>query len=186
FTARQWFSTSPPGFLWAAEVGNFPLTFRGRDLFTGDKGSMLIKIYGIIPVVNASGPKLDQGALVRYLSEIIWIPWAATSDYVTWEQINDRQAKASIRWGETAAFGIFTFDEMGRPIRFEAKRYYNRGNDATLEDWVVKVDPQSYTSFDGIMVPTSASVAWEIETGTFNWLKLDITELDIAPSEFEK
>jgi len=174
FNAEQWFTTDPPGFIWSANVGTTWLNFRGRDLLIGGRGSMLIRLYGLIPVVDADGQKMDQGAMVRFLSEMIWMPWISTADYIVWEHIDDHQAKASIHWNDSGGTGIFTFDEMGRPIQFTAKRYYNRGNDATLENWIIKIDPESYTSYDGILVPTRASVSWELENGTFTWLDLNI------------
>ncbi len=182
FTANQVFSLNPPGFLWNADVGNSLMNFRGRDTFIEGRGKMLIKAFGIYPLVNESGDKMNQGSAIRYLSEIIWFPWAAVSDYIVWEDIDDHRAKASFHWSEAGGFGTFTFDEMGRPVRFEAKRYFQRDHGASLENWIIEIDPQSFEVYDGILIPTRASVSWELESGVWNWLELEITNVVYSKS----
>ncbi|MCA6074046.1 DUF6544 family protein [Fulvivirga sedimenti] len=177
FSSHQVFSIEPPGFIWSADVGNSLMNFRGRDLFSGGDGEMLIKVYGIYPAVHATGDQMNQATAIRFLSEIIWLPWAAVQNYISWEEIDDQKVKASFHWNDTGGFGIFTFDEMGRPVKFEAKRYYQRDQGASLENWVVDIDPQSYEAFSGVLIPTRASVSWELESGLWNWLQLEITDV---------
>jgi hypothetical protein len=179
FNAEQWFTADPPAFLWTANVGTSLMNFRGRDVFSGGKGSMQIKLYGIFNIVQESGDKIDQASMIRFISETIWLPWTATAEYLQWEDLGNNRVKVSMHWGDTGAFGVFTFDEMGRPISFEAKRYYSRNGDSSLENWMITIDPESYDSFDGIVIPTRATVAWELETGLFQWLELNISEYSV-------
>ena len=177
--AEQWFSIQPPAFIWMADVGGSGLMqFRGRDMYREGSGQMLIKAYSMLPVVDMSAtPEINQGTLVRYLSEIIWFPSAALAPYIRWEQLNARQAKASMRYGDVTAYGIFGFDENGRMISFEAPRYYDRPEGATLEDWFINIDPDSYRTFEGIRIPTQGTVTWKLEDGDYTWYKLEITEV---------
>ena len=46
----------------------------GRDKYVNGRGEMLIKILGLLPVVDARGPEMDQGTMLRYLAEMTWFP----------------------------------------------------------------------------------------------------------------
>ena len=48
--------------------------------------------------VDAKGKEIDQGALLRYLGEIVWVPSAALSDYITWEEMDSTTARATMSY----------------------------------------------------------------------------------------
>ncbi len=175
--AEQYISINPPGFIWTADVKSPPFLYlSGRDKYQNGKGQMLIKLFSLIPVVNAKGKEIDQGALLRFLGEIVWNPSAALSDYITWEEIDSLTAKATMSYGGITASGIFKFDKNGDFVSFEAKRYYYRKEGSTLERWVITAD-KNYKEFEGIRVPVSLSVTWKFKTGDFTWYKVEITEI---------
>ena len=64
--------------------------------------------------------------MLRYLGEIVWVPSAALSDYITWEEMDSTTARATMSYGGITASGIFKFDENGAFVSFEADRYYYR------------------------------------------------------------
>ena len=175
--AVQYISTDPPGFIWKADVKSSLMYFSGRDKYMGGEGQMLIKLFSLIPVVDARGREIDQGALLRYLGEMVWVPSAALSDYIKWEEIDSTTAKATMSYEGIRASGIFKFDENGDFVSFEADRYYYRKEGSTLERWVI-IAEKNYKEFEGIRVPITLSVAWKFETGDFTWYKLEITEIE--------
>ena len=75
--------------------------------------------------------------MLRYLGEIVWVPSAALSDYITWEEMDSTTARATMSYGGITASGIFKFDENGDFVSFEADRYYYRKEGSTLEKWVI-------------------------------------------------
>ena len=177
-TAEQFFTVNEPGFLWVANVTAAPfLHLAGRDKYQHGKGHMLIKLLSLIPVADAKGSETDQGTLLRFLSEIIWFPTAVVSDYISWEEIDTHSAKATMHYGEISASGIFRFNDSGDVIGFEAERYYDRKEGATLENWLIDIDEERFESFDGIRIPVKASVTWKLDAGDFTWYKLEISEV---------
>lgn len=179
FEAQQWFAAIQPAFFWQTEVTMMPGIFLvGRDKYENGKGHMLIKALSLFTVANAKGPETDQGTLLRYLGETVWFPSAAISNYIHWEEAGSNAAKATMTYGGLTASAIFRFSDDGKFLAYEAKRYYNRKNGATLEDWNIEADPTSYKTFQpGITIPTRLSVTWKLEEGNFTWLKLEITKI---------
>lgn len=176
--AEQYAKTASPGFLWIADVEAVPyIHLTGRDKYEDGRGHMLIKLLSLFPVADSRGSKIDQGTLLRYLAEMVWYPSAALEDYISWEQVDSSSARATMSYGDITASGIFEFDENNRVIRFEAKRYYDRKEGATLEPWVITIDENSYQWIEGMQIPTAAEVTWKLKEGDFTWYKLDIRDV---------
>ncbi len=78
--AKQHYSVQPPGFVWdgAVRAGPVPIG-RARDMYLDGRGSLLVKALSLFSVVDAKGEEIDRGAMVRYLSEMVWFPSAVNS-----------------------------------------------------------------------------------------------------------
>lgn len=176
--AEQWFSSAVPGFLWTADVKMFPyLHLAGKDSYINGKGHMLISLLSVLPVVNATGPEIDQSSMIRYLAEIVWFPYAAVSHYIRWEEVDDLTARATITYGGNSASALFRFNEEGDVISLTAKRHYSAKGKTTLEDWLVETEPGAYQTFEGIRVPNRLQVTWLLESGRFTWFLLRVTDI---------
>lgn len=177
FEAEQYFNVERPGFIWFANVKAAPLThIAGRDKYYEGKGNMLIKIMSLIKVADGVGEEMDQGALARYLSETMWFPTAALNDYIKWESIDDRSARATMTYQGVTASGVFVFDQQGNPVSFSAKRYRNQGGKFTLDDWYTPV--HEYKEFNGIRIPAEGEAIWKLPAGDFSYIRLEITEIE--------
>ncbi|HEY4491347.1 MAG TPA: DUF6544 family protein, partial [Acidobacteriota bacterium] len=122
--AEQYNVMRRPGFLWVADVRMAPLLhLAGRDKYANGRGHMLIQLLSLFPIADAKGATIDQGALVRFLAEIVWAPTAALEDYITWEEMEPASAKATIRSGEVTASALFSFSAEGDIRMIEAMRY---------------------------------------------------------------
>jgi hypothetical protein len=84
-------------------------------------------------------------------------------------------AKVTMTYGGISASGLIKFDVDGDMVSFEAKRYYDRKEGATLEDWFIQVDPDGYREFQGVRIPARSSVTWKFKEGDFTWFRLEIT-----------
>jgi hypothetical protein len=84
FTATQYFTVDTPAFNWQADVQMMPLlSMNGRDKFEDGKGEMLIKVLGLLNVVNAKDDdKINQSTMMRFLAEMCWFPSAALAEYI--------------------------------------------------------------------------------------------------------
>lgn len=178
--AEQTFAVDPPGFVWAVRTRMKGLPIVGRDSYLDGRGRMLITASGLVPIVDATGPAIDQGALVRFLGEMIWFPSAALAPYVTWRAIDDRTAEATMSHRGVTASARFTIDDDGRPTAFAARRYLGSGADARLEDWYVPLS--AWDRFDGVEVATRGNVIWKLAAGDFDYYQWELTALAHDPA----
>ena len=152
------------------------MNISGRDKFVDGKGEMLIKLWSVIPIVNAKeNHKVNQGTIQRYLAEIIWFPTAALSQYITWESIDDNSAKATMSYMGTTGSGIFYFNESGEFLKFSAMRYKDIEKDSKLIEWAV--ESLKTKEFNSIKIPVELKATWKLDDGDWTWLKLKITDI---------
>ena len=76
-----------------------------------------------------------------------------------------------------AASGVFTFDRNGDMSGFRARRYYDRKDGATLEEWVIRIEPEGHREFEGIRIPARFSVTWHLKNGDFTWYMMEIIDV---------
>lgn len=181
FKADQYFNIENPAFIWKTEVEVMPLiSMLGRDKLHDGKGEMLITLAGLIPIVNASkNHKIDSGSMLRFLAEMCWSPSAALNDYISWEHRNDTSARATFTQKGTSVAGVFFFNSDGDLVSFKASRYYGGTKGAKLESWVVEM--QSIKELNGLRIPNRSDIIWKLNEGDFNWLNLEITDIQYNP-----
>ncbi len=176
----QTFTADPPGFVWSAEVQLAPaMWFGARDRSVAGKGSMRVVVDGLVPVVDASGPALDQGALLRLLAEMAWYPTAYfDARWVTWSPIDDHRARATLRAFGQEASATFVFGEDDLPARCEAMRPDDQGR---VKSWGGVY--RDYRQVDGLLVPFEAEVSWQLESGPFTYAhwRVDSIDFDTGP-----
>ena len=174
--AVQYTTIDVPAFLWSVDVEmNRFIGFQGRDKFVDGKGEMLIKVNSLINVVNEKGKKLDEGTMQRYLGEMVWFPSLALSPYVSWKEINDTIATATMDFKGTKASGTFYFSKEGDFVKYSAMRFMGNEKEAKKHEWILLVD--EYKTFEGIKVPSKMTATWKLENEDWTWFKLEIVDI---------
>lgn len=169
--------TQEPAFIWTLDLKMMSvIQIAGRDRFADGKGAMLIKMLSLVPMVNEqNNPRIDQGALQRYLAEMLWYPSLALSEYVSWKAVDDNSAIAIMNYKGTSGECTFFFNQEGLPERVSAMRYQGGDEDAKLTEWVV--DVQKFHTVEGLKTPRKIAVTWKMESGDWTWAELEVTEI---------
>ncbi|MGG7619052.1 DUF6544 family protein [Bacillus coreaensis] len=174
--ADQYFTINVPGFIWIADVQMAPLVqLSGIDSYKEGTGKMKIKLFSLFPVVDAEGPEMDSGTMMRFLAEMMWFPSAALKPYIKWEEIDEGSAKAIMEYKGISVSAIFYFNEEGDILRFVGKRYREVNGKYVLSDW--GGINKEFKEFNGIRIPSKSDVTWFEEEGEFRWFEVEITQL---------
>jgi hypothetical protein len=177
-SAEQYFTVDPPGFVWQVSARMLHvLPIAGRDRYAGGHGDMLIKLASVLTVADGMGPEIDQGAMLRYLGEIVWVPSAALSDAISWEAIDERSARATMRQGGVTASAIFAFDDRGRFASLTAERYMNAAGGPRLENWVIPAT--EWRTIRGIEMPVRGNALWKLAAGDFDYYRWEILDVEV-------
>ena len=114
---------------------------------------------------------------LRYLSEIVWFPSAALSDEISWEAIDERSARATMRHAGVAASAVFAFDERGRVASLTADRYMSVEGGARLEKWFIPVT--EWRTVRGIELPVRGNAVWKLAGGDFDYYRWEILDVEV-------
>jgi hypothetical protein len=175
-TAIQTYTTDPPSFIWDARFKLFGLPLlRALDQYASGHGHMFGKLAGVYTLFNARGEELDQGAMLRYLSEMIWFPIAFLGENIGWEAVDDGCAQVTFTDGDKSVTGRLFIDSEGRPINFSTMRYREDKGEYSLDAWSTPIT--DYGKRAGLMLPVRGQAMWHLESGPFPYVNLKIDEV---------
>ena len=145
-----------------------------RDIYRHGEGHVYGKLFGFFPVVNDKGKETSQSALITLFTEVLLIPGYSLQDYIRWQAVDDRTAKARLLHGGIDVSGVFHFDETGRFVRFETEdRYYTEAKGVfTKKRFSAVVD--SYKEKAGTVIPQMVRITWHLDDGDYEYFKGEI------------
>ena len=165
---EEYFTIEKPGFIWRGKLR----FFTGTDSYYIGKGNLQIKLLGKIKIVDDKSEEIYKSELLRWLSEAPWYPTALLpSKELTWEEIDDKSAKAILSDSGLKVEGIFHFNDEGQIIKFEAERY----KDQSLEEWIGYY--KDYRVVNKMKVPFYVEVGWNLETGFDKYVRFQIEKI---------
>jgi len=174
---EQYYTIDPPALVWYGSIEPIPIiTVKARDMLYSGRGNMLIKLLGLFTVGDEVGPEMDEGVLVRYLSELVWFPSAALCDYIRWEPIDINSAKATIDYRGVNGSAVFYFNEKGEITNVVADRYMNDNEEWALMKWSTPI--HEYMEASGIRIPSKGEAVWHLNSGDFKYIELEVTHIE--------
>jgi Family of unknown function (DUF6544) len=178
FKSREIYEVEQPGFEWKAALKIGPMTAgRAIDTYRGESGRMHVKLLGMIDVVDAAGPEIDQGSLMRWLNETMWFPAVWATDLISWEPSNDTTAIGSVSSGDLTVRAEFCFDADGRFIDFHADRYRDTGDGGSeLTPWSTPI--REHARLGGLDLPAYGVGVWHLPDGAFEYIQIRATSVE--------
>lgn len=149
------------GFVWEATAGSPPITFKGADTYWKGAGGLDFRLWGVIPVVRASGADVDRSAAGRLAVETVaWAPQSLLPDMgAEWRGVDPDTAVVTVPAGENAFDVTITVDVQGRLRELTTQRWGDPEPGVfDLHTFGGAVD--EHTAFAGITIATRGRVGW--------------------------
>jgi len=91
--------------------------------------------------------------------------------------VDEKQVKVSMTYKGVSATANLTFNEQGEILNFSGTRYCDVGGGKfSLETWSTPVS--GYKDANGYRLPLSGAGVWNLSSGDFCYVKLDVTEIE--------
>jgi hypothetical protein len=152
--------------IWRAAVRRSGMTIRGFDRFVDGEGAMQWKLFGIIPVMKASGPNINRSAAGRVKAESVWLPSILCGDDVSWTAEDSLHPNAHFTVRTDTQPLALTIDDKGRLKSIKLQRWGNpeggEFHDAPFGGVVEKEG-----TFGGYTIPTCVRIGWHFGTDRF-------------------
>ncbi len=157
----------------------FGVPFEGFDSYNDGIGSMKGTIAKLFTLFDQRGDDMDKACLVTYLAECLMLPNAALQDFITWEEVDETHAKATISYYGIVASGVFAFDEDGLWLSFKTSDRVATSMDGSKReaDWSAIVS--SYHEDNGILRPKSVKSIWHYEDGAFVYFNENNSDFNV-------
>ncbi len=175
YRAEQYYTVDQPGFIWDATFAQAGVPFlKVRDRYVQGKGSILGKLGGLLTIAEAQGDDLDQGAMLRYLNEMMWFPQAYLGDNITFTPVDDGSAQVTLTDQGKSVTATLYIDAEGKMTDFVAERYFEAGD--AYHPWSTPIF--AYGEFNGLRLPSRGQGVWKLPGGDFAYIDLVIPELE--------
>lgn len=174
----QYIRAEPPAFVWWGRVRVAPgVWIDARDYSKNGHGNMLVLMDSTFTLANRSGSEVDQGALLRLLAEMVWIPTALLEPRVIWTRVGERRAQARLLLGNLEVSGVFEFGDDDLPAGFRAMRYRDVGHGkAVLTEFFGSMG--DYREVNGLLVPHLLVAHWKVGEELVPYARFEVEHIE--------
>ena len=158
FTAREVLAPSR-GFIWAATARFAGLPVTGFDRLSSGVGQMRWSLFGLLPVMRASGVDITRSTAGRLAGEaVLWLPTACSA--ASWSDGPDPDtAVATWRTGDLSDAVRLRVDPSGRLEQFWLQRWGNPdGEGYGRYPFGGRVEAEQ--AFDGVTIASKVRAGW--------------------------
>lgn len=149
------------GFVWKTVAHKGPLVVTAADYYCDGDARMRISLFGLIPVINATGPDLARSGLGRLLVESIAIPASLLpGPNVQIEPLDESHFRAVVNLrGELTPITI-AVDAEGCVKQMMMPRWGDLTDDGHFEYIPYGATVEEERTFGGYTIPSRIRVAW--------------------------
>jgi hypothetical protein len=174
----QYIRAEPPAFVWWGRVRVGPgVWIDARDYSKNGHGHMLVLMDSTFTLADSSGSEVDQGALLRLLAEMVWIPTELLEPRVIWTRVGERRAQARLLLGNLEVSGVFEFGDDDLPTGFRAMRYRDVGRGkAVLTEFYGSMS--DYRGVNGLLVPHLLIAHWKVGEELVPYARFEVEQIE--------
>ena len=171
YEAWQINTADPIARIYRIRIDAGPVPLIAVDTLLRGRGAMRGSVFGLVPVVDSSGPELDVGELVTWLNDAVLLaPSMLLRPGVEWAAVDDRSFGVTVTDHGVAATARVVVDADGRPQAFETfDRYVDLGHGLERARWTTPV--RGWTTDGEHRRYTSGTAVWELPDGDFAYVR---------------
>lgn len=167
FTSVQTNSFEEPARFFWIDATMKGLPTKGLHAYENGKATMLIKLLGVVPVMEAHGPEMDQAETVTWFNDLcIYAPGALLDPRIAWTEVDDHSSKATFTNGAQKISATLVFNAEDQLIDFFSDDRYavTEGN---AEPMRFSTPLRDHRTINGLVLPGYGEAVWHRPSGPF-------------------
>ena len=186
FSAEQDnFFGGEPARLFYMTASMFGIPFQGFHRYVGQSASMLVKVAGIAPVVNASGAEMTKAETVTLLNDMcIMAPATLIDSRITWEAIDDRRVRALFTNAGQSVRAELDFNDAGELTNFRSDDRHKSSSDGRSmipARWSTPVG--GYRLFGPFRLASHGEARWGESGSDYAYIELELDEISTVEAQ---
>jgi hypothetical protein len=149
------------------------------DSYINGKGNMLIKVLGLIKVVDAQGKEANASAAVTYFNDMcILAPGALTDSRIQWKSVDSHTANATFTDDYNSVSAKLIFNDKGELTDFFTDdRYFSPdGKSPVKTNWETPI--KDYQDYNGVKICSYGEAIWHFKSSDFQYAKFNIKSVE--------
>ncbi len=152
----------------------FGIPVIGLHSYTDEKARMLIKLAGIIPVVDVNGPETRISDTLTLLNDMcLFAPATLIDERIQWKPIDDLSVKAIFNTKHCQVSAVLYFNNQGELINFITNERYYLMPDGTSKKFRWSTPLKNYQELNGLRLATFGEAIWDLPEGDYCYFKFD-------------
>ena len=178
FEAVQQSFTDPPTRLFLMRARMFGLPVEAFHRFADGRATMQVKILGVIPIVNAAGPVMDQSETVTLFNDMCLLaPGTLLDSRIHWEPVDAHTVSARFTNGTQRIAAMLFFDDDGLMTNFiseDRSQLSPDGKSFTQHRFSTPV--RGYRAFGAVRLPAHGEARYLLPDGEFTYGEFNLQE----------
>jgi hypothetical protein len=140
---------------------------------------MTVKAAALVPVVDVSGPEMDQGETVTMFNDMCFMAPATLIDLaIVWEPVDGHVARARFTNAGHTIRAELTFNEAGELTNFWSDDRYQTSPDGRSVKKVPWSTPLArYRSFGPVRLASGGEARWHEPGGDYAYIELTLDDV---------
>jgi hypothetical protein len=156
----------------------FMLPVQGYHRYVGPSATMRVKAAALMPVVDMSGPEMNQGETVTMFNDMCIMAPALIHPAIRWVPVDAHTVKASFTNAGITVRAELSFNDAGELTNFWSDDRYQAspdGQSTKLVRWSTPVG--GYRSFGPFRLPSGGEGKWHEPDGEYAYIELAIDDV---------
>jgi hypothetical protein len=179
FTAQETIESRRSGFCWEARMSGGAMKWiTVTDAYEEGHGRLAIKLGGVIPVKQQTGPEFDKGEIQRYLGSLVFCPpMLLNHASLEWSAAGPLTLRVRDRADQTGATVDIELGEDGHPVACRALRPRLEGKSSILTPWSGHCS--EFQEHEGLRIATRLDVSWDFPDGPFTYFRAQVATIEL-------
>ncbi|HEX2657791.1 MAG TPA: DUF6544 family protein, partial [Polyangia bacterium] len=166
---HNFFGPSGMARLFLMRASRMGVPFVAYHRYVGDAATFQVRIAGLVPIIDARGPEMDQSETVTMLNDLFFLAPAALLDAnIRWQPQPDGRVKATFTNAGHTVSALVRFDAAGDLADFVSEdRYQSDGKVSKRLPWSTPVS--DFHDFGGVRLARKGEARWHEGGGEWTY-----------------
>lgn len=157
------------------------IPYFGLHSYGYGESSMLIKLFGLITVVDVKGQDMYKSETVTTFNDMcLFAPAALIDRRIKWEAVDTSTVRAIFDNNGCMVSAVLYFNDKGELVNFISDDRYRLEADGSLKKARWSTPVKYYKEICGVKVPgrsENSGATWQLPEGDYCYMKLDVKDI---------